>query len=468
MEVEKQKNKRIKHETNLTRIFYACIIQIGISLCLIFVVMLIESWLLQRLGIIIAANTLETQVEDWIESGADIAVIPAGVDYAEFSTDGDLILTNMSGKILDKTEKLFFEYGVENNYVSMRYIYQKINAEGHILIIRYAVKATWASGTARKYLPDVEVLLVAIIIIRILASIILITVHKAKKIKRELVYIENATYEIGKKNLDFAIQRTRIKELNQIVDALDAMKNELQDSLQKEWTAQLEKRNQMSALAHDIKTPLTIIRGNAELLQEEELSSEECEYVDYILTSEAQIQNYIHRIIEISNSEQLDDNDCENAECNFPKLLGTISTEAKTLCAEKQITFKLDMSDLEVQYSKTSCPNVSQDKMYRIMMNLIDNAIQYSPVNGTIDLYIGIQNESVLTIRIIDDGRGFSREDIQHALDGLYRADKSRNDRAHYGLGLTIVKKIVEELNGDISLDNAEGRGACVCVNIPL
>ena len=83
------------------------------------------------------------------------------------------------------------------------------------------------------------------------------------------------------------------------------MRTALKDSLERQWKTEQEKNRQMAALAHDIKTPLTVVRGNAELLSEKALAAEQKNYVGYIINSALQMQDYVQTLIEATKSVEL-------------------------------------------------------------------------------------------------------------------------------------------------------------------
>lgn len=95
-----------------------------------------------------------------------------------------------------------------------------------------------------------------------------------------------------------------MKEIDDCLSSIDEMRNALKDSLEKQWRAEQEKNRQMSALAHDIKTPLTVVRGNAELLSETKLTEEQKSYIEYIANSALQMQNYVQTLIEVTKSAE--------------------------------------------------------------------------------------------------------------------------------------------------------------------
>ncbi len=111
--------------------------------------------------------------------------------------------------------------------------------------------------------------------------------------------------------------------------------------------------------------------------------------------------------------------------------------------------------------------SVPREEFQRILDNLTDNAVQYSPEGGTVFLYAELSEEHLL-FRIRDEGKGFSGEALSLAATEFYRSDQSRGSREHFGLGLSIVKQIATALGGTLTLENAPEGGALVTVCFPL
>ncbi len=93
-----------------------------------------------------------------------------------------------------------------------------------------------------------------------------------KKLVQALNALEESATQIASGNLDFTLQDTPLTEFNQALDSVDTMRSALKDSLVQQWDMQNQREIQIAALAHDLKTPLAVIQGNVELLQEEALS----------------------------------------------------------------------------------------------------------------------------------------------------------------------------------------------------
>ncbi len=111
-----------------------------------------------------------------------------------------------------------------------------------------------------------------------------------------------ATERIAEQNLDFEVGHSKIKEFEDVLNSFSDMKNNLKSSLEKQWSEEQLKREQIAALAHGLKTPLTVIQGNIDLINEIELDGEQRLYVGYITESSGQMGVYIRTLIDISRT----------------------------------------------------------------------------------------------------------------------------------------------------------------------
>ena len=237
------------------------------------------------------------------------------------------------------------------------------------------------------------------------------------------------------------------------------MKESLKASLEQQWKVEHMQKEQIAALAHDLKTPLTVIQGNVDLISETELDEEQRLYAEYISSSSEQMQLYIRTLIDISRAAsgyQLHMEDIDVLSY-VEQLRGQIDA----LCQTKKIGLQMELEHL---------PDVlSADKLLleRAIMNVINNAMDYSPQDSSIHISI-IGGKQHLKITVTDAGPGFSQEDLLHAKEQFYMADYSRSSNLHFGMGLFITKSIVQQHGGQLDLSNSEKTGgAQVTILIP-
>lgn len=456
-----------KKEISLKRVFLKFLMQIATSWILAFLLWVLLLYLVIASGFILPANSIENEVTDWLATRDDsvpfsLQEIPAGADYACFSDDGSLLWTNLSDSTLTVAANLAASSDLAGHSFSYPYAYRKQSSNTQTLILIYPIRASFASQALRHLFPSAEPFLLLLLLALLLFGLVFSVVNYAKKLETELSILEYTSEQIRARNLDFEVTPTHIVELNRILSSLLLLKTTLRQSLEQQWSSEQQKKRQMSALAHDIKTPLTVVKGNAELLSETVLSDEQQSYNAFILENTEQIQQYVTRMLEISRPATITD-----TFCNLPALLEQVARTAESLCAGKELHFQFVGESLPQEIS------LSTDSLKRALFNLIDNAISYSPSHGTVTLRAwqtdsGTVNPPMLCFCVEDDGAGFSAEALAHATDEFYRADSSRGSREHFGLGLSITRKLAAEQGGTLQLSNKPGGGACVTLSFPL
>lgn len=297
-------------------------------------------------------------------------------------------------------------------------------------------------------------------IILYFSIVLIITTIYAKNLNKHLRPLLQATEKIKEQDLNFDIKYSGIKEFNDVLLSISEMKTELNKSLKQQWNLEQAKKEQISALAHDLKTPLTIISGNAELLFDSRLNKEQQEYTDYILKNTGQIQKYIKTLIEISNSEkalflQPEKIDSEN-------FINIIHDQLEALANTKE---------LKIEFTKTDLPRsimVDKSLLYRAIMNVISNAVDYSPNSGKIYFEVKSLDNEIHFITT-DSGKGLSREDIKSATKQFYMGDSSRTSKIHFGIGLYITQSFVNLHGGSLHIGNSSVTGGAeITIEIPI
>jgi signal transduction histidine kinase len=219
-------------------------------------------------------------------------------------------------------------------------------------------------------------------------------------------------------------------------------------------------RESISNISHDLRTPLSIINTSLYLL--ERLTEPEKQR-DKLETIKHQTTLLEHFIGEILLSAQLQ-NVCEIDQSPI-KLNLTISNIVQSLYP---IAEKKSLSLIPVLQS--DLPDILGDRidLERVLVNLIQNAITYTPEGGSVKVRTSLQNDKTI-IEVSDTGIGISANDLPYIFDHFYRVDKARSmSHGGMGLGLAIVKRIIEMHNGNIEVESVVGQGTTFRVLLPL
>lgn len=452
--------QRIK-EHSLSRFFMIFLAHAVLSFLLVtglWVCLLIAS---TAFHLVIPANAVEHAVSSWqaaLDGHTALAPqdIPEGAGYAFFDAAGRLLSTNLAENSLEDAAKL----AVSEDQIGIRRsasgIFLRIDTDTQRVIVSYQLMATFRPPLFKQLFPNAELFFLLLLLILLIADFVFIALRYARKLSRELQKLAAAADQIREQNLVFTAPKTKVSEFNRIMDSLELLRTDLQSSLKEQWAMQQQKKRQLTALAHDIKTPLAIVSGNAELLAETEQTEEQKGYTAFILEHAGQIRRYVTAMLDLSRQDTRSD-----MICKIKELLFLSAKDIESLGKKKHLSCLLQMENLP-----DSLP-LPEDHLKRILANLTDNAVQYSPENGTVHIDARL-TDNTFSLRIRDEGEGFSKEALSLATTEFYRGDKSRSSKEHFGLGLSITEQIVADLKGTLLLENAPEKGAIVRVSIPL
>jgi signal transduction histidine kinase len=290
--------------------------------------------------------------------------------------------------------------------------------------------------------------------------IIAIPFWTAKKLRKKGQSIINVSEKIKVQDLNFDISLSGIKEIDLVLDSMDDMRSALKAALETQWRLEQNRKEQISALAHDFKTPITVLKGNIDLLQCRGLNYDCKEYVEDMKYSLKEIELYLSQILELSKAES--GYVINKQKTELGELIDDIISRLKGASEGKEIEILSDKCKEDILVSADS------NLLRRAFTNLLSNALDYTPQKGTIKIVATTVNGKA-EISITDSGCGFSSTALRHGTEQFFMGDISRGNKAHYGLGLYIVETIIKQHNGIIQLENDHTTGgARVIIQIPL
>jgi signal transduction histidine kinase len=213
-------------------------------------------------------------------------------------------------------------------------------------------------------------------------------------------------------------------------------------------------------IAHDLRTPLSVLHGYTEAMSEGKLDGNPEIYA--VMHQQAKHLNYLIddlRTLSLLDSGELS---IQIQDVDPATILGQTMAAFKPIAKEKGIKLTQEIDE--------GLPRVKldPDRLTQILGNLITNAFQVLSPGGKVILSLSTQAED-LVIQVSDNGPGINDEDLPHIFDRFYKSDKSRaSDQGSSGLGLAITKKLVETLNGSVSVDSEPGKGTRFTILFPL
>jgi signal transduction histidine kinase len=232
----------------------------------------------------------------------------------------------------------------------------------------------------------------------------------------------------------------------------------INDMAQSLGTLETMRQDFISNVSHEIQSPLTSIGGFAALLKKADLSDKERQrYAEIIESESKRLSSLSDNLLKLSS---LDSNKIPLALQDFrlDKQLENITLTLEPQWAAKNLTLEADLQ------KQTICGDESL--LSQVWVNLLHNAIKFTPNGGQINIALSSDN-AVITVKISDTGIGISPSDKIHIFERFYKADKAR-DRSlgGNGLGLSLVKKIVELHGGNISVESEPGKGTIFNISL--
>lgn len=382
--------------------------------------------------------------------------LPMGCKYLLLDKNYQMIETSLKGDDLDRA----IDYAISGRInESLNEQYLLVTRENEYVVLQYYIGSQFTNEWFYDHFPSPESMLYVLIGLNCIAVCVILTTKFAKNMRTQLSPLIEATEQVAQQNLDFEVGHSKIKEFEDVLWFFSDMKDTLKSSLEKQWSAEQLQREQIAALAHDLKTPLTVIQGNIDLLNETELNDEQRLYAGYITESSQQIGVYIKTLIDMSRT--VAGYQLHLEEFDIADYMERIEAQARSLCLFKRICLHMKTGmDLGIL-------KADELLLERAIMNVIDNAIDYSPPEGTV--YVAVQKaDSFIQISITDEGTGFTPEALHHAQEQFFMGDNSRTSNLHFGMGLYITHSIIKQHNGQLILKNSDKTsGAQIIIEIP-
>lgn len=302
---------------------------------------------------------------------------------------------------------------------------------------------------------------IAITLILILTSIALVLWIRMS-LFRPIRELNEAMKHIGDGELDYLITYGKEdEEVTELYRNYEAMRLRLKESADEKLEHEKQNNELISNISHDLKTPITAIKGYAEGLLEgvADTSKKQNHYIRTILNKANDMNNLINELTLYSRI----DND------RIPYHLRKIDVSDYFRDCIEEIGMDLESRRIRLNYVNLTAPGTEviadPEQMKRVINNIVSNSVKYlerEDGSGQIDFRILDEVDSI-RIEIEDNGKGIAQSDIPYIFDRFYRTDSSRNSRqGGSGIGLSIVKKIVEDHGGYIWATSHEGEGTCM------
>lgn len=356
----------------------------------------------------------------------------------------------------------------------------KINTRITLSCIGGIFTATLITGLAELYLehnfPEIQDELIEIlshpgftwtlIAIGLIFAIILVSYITSKTIVKPINMFCDGVREISNGNLDYKIDYYGKNELGITAEAFNEMTDKLKESMDALQAVEKSRKQLIAGVTHDLRTPLTTIKGYTEGLRDGIANTPEKqhEYLQTIYYSALDMQRLLDELLNVSNLET-GKIELNFQPCNLYEYLTEYMSEASYLLEKKGVEFSFEASN----FDKETAVMLDPDRFLRVLSNLMTNAIKYSSKIRQPKIIISLQSyEKSVVITVKDNGIGISKENLPHIFETFFRADQARTRVSNgSGLGLSVCKEIIELHHGKIWAKSTEGEETSIIISLP-
>ncbi len=287
------------------------------------------------------------------------------------------------------------------------------------------------------------------------AALAVVVVLLRRWVLQPLAQLAADAEHIAGGELDVAPLPTRAREVAQVGDALHGMARGLSDALRTSTAAEHERRFMVTAIAHDLRTPLFTLRGSLEAL---ERGVGDARYLDRAQAKAAHLDRLVSDLFTFSRLEYAPDT-IGTDEVDVARLARRAAEDVEAMAAAHGCV-------LEVHGAQQGLTvRGDADALLRVLTNLLDNAIHHG--RGRVVLAAQRSNGSV-EIEVVDDGPGFAPDDLAHVFEPLFRSDRARaTATGGTGLGLAIARRLARAHGGDVHAANEPDGGGRTTLRLP-
>ena len=378
------------------------------------------------------------QTEDWT-----LAEIPYYYDFL-YLKDGKIIENTIDKKYDDLVQQAIKNGRAISGEIIGSNIFKAYTRGNRQLVIRYRVNVIFANEKLYKIFENFEWGYIVFILMIWFFEFALLLIRSSNILKREIYKIAMANDNISQMNLDYEREHSKYKEIDGVLRSIDVLAENLKKSLGEQWDMQVKQKELVEQLTHDIRTPITLIKGNLELLKEEHRDVSSERFAD-ISNGIDRLEKYIEKLKKFSYTME--------------GKKDVVSNEVILYWIEVMSSIcRLNGLTLEVIKSESSNIKLDKEEVAVALQNIVTNAVEYSKRGSKIMVAFKDEpSEFILTVR--DEGMGFDK-DLLPLLTEKFISGKVKDKCDKHGLGLWGVKNIVVANNGNLYLKNYSGRTA--------
>ncbi len=267
-----------------------------------------------------------------------------------------------------------------------------------------------------------------------------------RHMQKPLAILDHAAGQIADNNLDFKIVYDKEDEMGKLCASFEKMRQALQESNEEMWRQMEERKRLNVAFSHDLRTPLTVLKGQSELLRQyaPKMTAEKVSDTSEMMHRHiVRLEEYVQTMGEL---QRLEDIEIVRQPVTMNALCRQFEETGETVCDEKGFSY-------EVIGDRDSGLNIDTAIVMRVYENLLANAVRFARDKIMVSAE---SRDGYLYLTVSDDGAGFAQKDLENATKPFYKTVRE-TDNEHFGMGLNICKILCEKHGGYIRLSNRNG-----------
>lgn len=275
-------------------------------------------------------------------------------------------------------------------------------------------------------------------------------IYYRMKLKAPILQLQEGMKRIQDNDLDFSIGYSSDDELGQLCRSMEKMRKELRHNNKTLWETLQQRKLLNTSVAHDLRTPITVLRGYLDFLEknipQDKLTEEMLmDTISSMQGAVLRLERYAECVRDVEKIESIE---IKREQQDTVSLLKEMESNICQLEDDKKVVFLTDIF----------LPSINIDKsvVFRVLENLLQNAMRYRKEKVIVEVY---QRDGLFLISVKDDGKGFSEEDLRQATNMFYGKEKGSE---HFGIGLGVCRLLCEKHGGFLQISNNEFSGAYV------
>jgi two-component system, OmpR family, lantibiotic biosynthesis sensor histidine kinase NisK/SpaK len=391
-----------------------------------------------------------------------------GIGYQILNKEGDVVYGSIEKTYIRSKRDLYSKLNSDIHdgtyFVKLYPLFNREKEVNGAVLLRYKLTLASSNPKDRLFIVGATFLLFSSPFLYFYLFSYLFGRRFSRKIEKPFNELIDASHKIQRNDLEFSLPKVQeSRELDQLVHAFEDMRVALKESLTRQWKLEEDRKEMTAAIAHDLRTPLTIIHGHTEGLLEGSKNNPKRldDYLQTIFRNTVRSIRLLDQLRDVSVLENVTFS-VKKEPINIREFVESKGSEFELLSQKKDVYFSY------MVHGEQEFFHIDPHLIGQAFDNVITNCIRYTPRGGKITWNITTGNETVL-FEVKDSGPGFAQNHNKKLFEKFYREDQSRGStEGNAGLGLYIAHSIVQNHGGEIEAYNQKEGGAYIKIELPL